>query len=597
MALLPPIIALLISLVILPGWSFAYDVTPKVAILCLGVCLPLAGARHGLSILTTHSRGRWLLRLLGVQALSLVLAVLVSSNLALSIGGSNWRRYGLATQIAVMLLALLSAASLARDPARIHTWLAIFCGGGCAAAAYGVLQFFGLDPLLSSAAYRVGEGEWAIVRPPGTFGHAGYAATFYLHAVFSGAALVAIHKQAWERWLGFATVVLGSIAILLSGTRGAMAGWVVGMAVLVYFLRPQPRRWHAVASAILLTAGIVFYLSLPGQALRARIRWAKEDAAGGARPMLWRDAAKMGAARWATGYGLEVFPSAFAAHQSEELARSFPDFYHESPHNMFLDAWTSQGALGMGVLLGFCILALSTARSSHAQSALCAGLAAAIVSQQFLSFTMPTALWFFLTAAILVGLENPRAAPRPLSHAPLVPICLMLGAYGVQLFVSDRLLRTTQVLLEAGDVTSAAAVYERARWWQPYGANADLWYSRAMLNATKVNRSAADVARGLQSAGHAATRAAGNSDDRQNAAYNLSAFCALRNDFPCVERSLRDAIAIAPNWYKPHWTLARALALAGRHAEAAAEAELAVRLDGGIHTEVQETLTAIRAKK
>jgi Tfp pilus assembly protein PilF len=87
-------------------------------------------------------------------------------------------------------------------------------------------------------------------------------------------------------------------------------------------------------------------------------------------------------------------------------------------------------------------------------------------------------------------------------------------------------------------------------------------------------------------AGIAATR---TSEDRENAWYNLATLFAANNDAASVERSLRNAIAWAPNWFKPHWTLAQLLELGNRHNQALAEAAKALQLDAGHDPEVTET--------
>jgi Tfp pilus assembly protein PilF len=94
----------------------------------------------------------------------------------------------------------------------------------------------------------------------------------------------------------------------------------------------------------------------------------------------------------------------------------------------------------------------------------------------------------------------------------------------------------------------------------------------------------------------AGKRAASAAEDRANACYSLAALLAAQNDSAGAEQSLRNAIAAAPNWYKPHWTLARLLSLAGRNEEALAEARAAVDLGGGRHAEVFDTLTELKQR-
>jgi Tfp pilus assembly protein PilF len=100
----------------------------------------------------------------------------------------------------------------------------------------------------------------------------------------------------------------------------------------------------------------------------------------------------------------------------------------------------------------------------------------------------------------------------------------------------------------------------------------------------------------LRQAFQSAFRATATAEDRQNAWYNLATLQAGNNDAAGVERSLRNAIACAPNWFKPHWTLAQVLELDKRHSEALAEARAAVERDGGHHPEVTETLRKLEQR-
>ncbi|MBI3715932.1 MAG: O-antigen ligase family protein, partial [Betaproteobacteria bacterium] len=147
-------------------------------------------------------------------------------------------------------------------------------------------------------------------------------------------------------------------------------------------------------AVIAIVAMTVFYFSPAGQMLRGRTRWFVEDARGGVRLLLWRDSLGMAAARWATGWGPETFPVEFPRYQSEALARAYPDYYQESPHNIFLDAFAAQGMLGLAIALAVPTLGFWACRRAR-EDRLAAGLAAALigglVSGQFMSFILPTA--------------------------------------------------------------------------------------------------------------------------------------------------------------------------------------------------------------
>src|SRR5262249_6559866 len=142
--------------------------------------------------------------------------------------------------------------------------------------------------------------------------------------------------------------------------------------------------------------------------LRARVRWSAEDALGGARLLLWRDAANMVLRRPLRGFGPESFTTEFPRFQSLELARAYPDFYYESPHNVFLDVAISQGAPSALILLAFTAYGLRAAwrfRFEQRQLALCLGatLVATTLCQQFTVFVVPSCLLFYLTLSILIG--------------------------------------------------------------------------------------------------------------------------------------------------------------------------------------------------
>ena len=97
-----------------------------------------------------------------------------------------------------------------------------------------------------------------------------------------------------------------------------------------------------------------------------------------------------------------------------------------------------------------------------------------------------------------------------------------------------------------------------------------------------------------QEAIQAAVAATRTAEDRANAWYNLATVLAANNDSVGVENSLRTAIAWAPNWFKPHWTLAQLLELTKRPQQALAEAAEAVKLDADHDPEVTNTWQHIR---
>ena len=556
----------LVPLLILPGVLFHFDVTPKAVTLLAGVSLAMVlGLRP--------AAPKLLGRLLALQAVSLVVSTLVSTDPALSVAGANWRRFGLATQLALVIFSMLLPAP--------GLWRAVAASGGLA-ALYGIAQYFGADPFLPRQGYLIGEGVWTIVRPPGTLGHAGYFGVYLLHVVFAGIGVGKSDLDRVWRWTGGASATLAAAAILLSGTRAAVLGLAAGALTLA--LRHRTRlTTRRLAAAGLLMAGMgVFYFSSGGQLLRSRVKWSLEDRFGGGRPTLWADTLRMAVPRLMAGYGPETFSSQFPSFQSEKLARQFPDRYYESPHNIFLDALVSQGVAGLAALAGLAAFGLWSLRRNDV---LLAGLVAALVANQFVSFIVPTALLFYLTIAAGAAPEGePRtlgrwavlpagAAPEPrtLPRWVALPAALALLAVACSFAWTDFWMARTRAALDGGRIEQAIGRYRTLRRFALPGVDTDLWYSRALFAAA--NRGA------WQEAFEAAERSARTSEQRFNACYNLAAFYALENDFAGTERSLRAAIAIAPRWYKPRWMLAQVFQQAGRVTEAAVEARRAAELN------------------
>jgi hypothetical protein len=285
----------------------------------------------------------------------------------------------------------------------------------------------------------------------------------------------------------------------------------------------------------------------------------------------------------------------FPQFQSIELARAYPDFFHESPHNSVLDALVSCGVPGAILFLAGWAIAFYAgyrARASAAAVPLLACAVALLVCLQFSVFVPAVALIALLTQTILVRLYAPgqpgnvATHPSSIARLALAPVSLLLVIAATRLVTGDYALAIAKDDMDAGDVRAAQAAYATAERWQLRGGSADLYYSRTM--AVLANRTPDAHLRSLAwgEALRAGANAAGRSEQRQNAWYSLAALFAAQGDSASVERCLRNAIQWAPNWFKPHWTLAQFLELNHRHGEAVVEAASALDRNGGKNAEV-----------
>jgi O-antigen ligase len=595
MALCQAVVLVLIGLIITPGYLFYFDVSPKTAALLAGTAgLLIIAARR-----RDAARGpRLFTALLVGNAASLAVSTALSAHRALSFYGGTWRSFGAVVQCAAMLFAWLVARQAAARPDSARVVLRGVAISGLVSAVYGIAQYFGWDPWIPVATYRIGEGVWTIVRPPGTLGYASYFATWLLMSVFLSLALAEMESRRAWRLAARAAAVLSLAAMLLTGTRAAILGLLAGCALWLWRSGFRLPRRAAGAAAVVALCGAGFYYSPPGRQLRSRSRWFREDPWGGARTLLWRDSLSMAANRPLAGYGPEVFLAEFPRFESKALAAAYPDFVHESPHNILLDALVSQGLPGFLSLCGLCAAGLAAAWRLKARW-LAAALAAGLVSQQFTAFTMPTAVLFLATIALATGLDagpgESRRSPVLAGAAPVLVLALLYPA--IRFTMADRTLAVTRRLLEARDLRAATAEYENYWFWHLPGTSADVWYSRSWLEVARSTRETGVLEQAVAISAQAAARATGNPEEPFAAWYNLAQVSALRDDYGATENALRHAIAAHPNWFKPHWMLAQQLELESRLDDALREATVAAQLDGGHDPEVAQTLADIRARQ
>ncbi|MBV9771527.1 MAG: hypothetical protein JOZ32_18295, partial [Bryobacterales bacterium] len=307
----------------------------------------------------------------------------------------------------------------------------------------------------------------------------------------------------------------------------------------------------------------------------------------------------MASQRLLIGFGPETFGLEFPHYQSIELSRAYPDFYHESPHSILLDALVSEGIPGLGVLAGCAVLACFASRRAITRGErgapyLAAALVAGLTSGLFTCFTLSGSLYFNATVAMLVGLAVPSLESPTPSRAPLylrIPslalslIAAAVFAYlAIRLTVSDVALARAKRSLDAGRIEASETAYARSERWHLAGSSDDLYFSRALAAASGTT---------FQQAFLIARRAAETSEERQNAWYSLAEFFAAQNDSAGMEACLRRSIDASPTWFKPHWALAQMLLLSGRRREALTEAMRAEDLDGGKDPEIAKFLQRV----
>lgn len=291
---------------------------------------------------------------------------------------------------------------------------------GLIVSAYALVQFFGRDPFLSANLYAFDGPQGTILRVISSIGHSNYLGNFLLYTTLVSFALAVAARGRERRVLG-AGAFLSTSAIVISGTRGAWLGLLIGAAIFFALeFAPKMRGLFKQKKKVLVTLGLLLVLALAvvwiagssryANTVRVRLQAIKSEGfTGSGRTLLWRDSLKMVPRYLIAGCGAEGYRKAFLAYRSKELAQLAPQINNESPHNAYLDGLISSGLLGglaYTLLVASSLFLLIQARRKTndeklktISGGLIASLAAVAAHNFFIFDQITTGLYFFAFAA------------------------------------------------------------------------------------------------------------------------------------------------------------------------------------------------------
>lgn len=342
--------------------------------------------------------------------MTLGLAVLMLARL----GASPERAYGsfkLQLFLAENVTFVVAGILVARQRRHLNLW----AGFALATASLGALVL--LRGLVSGGLQDVLPGRFALYAQAGPIPLARGAATGILIAVF----VLLAAPAAWKRAVGLALVPVLGIAFIGAGSRGPVLGLAVGLLILLALtFRDRLSRRRLVLLGVALVASAVLIPQLvPGQNVTRSLSvlvGGGRDVGGGdvsnGRIQLWNEAWRTFGDHTLGGIGTGGF------------ARVNPVGIY--PHNLFLEAASELGILGLAltgglIALGFFYALRAWSRSEgedrrHA-ALVTAFLGAAVVNALFSGdFTNNATVW--LGAGMALGLLQ-RVAPSSPEQEPL----------------------------------------------------------------------------------------------------------------------------------------------------------------------------------
>ncbi|MBA3328043.1 MAG: O-antigen ligase family protein [Solirubrobacterales bacterium] len=222
--------------------------------------------------------------------------------------------------------------------------------------------------LLGDAAFGfAAEGQDVVTRVHGAFLHPNHFGVFLAQLIPLAAVLALTAGMSRNlRALALAGVVLAVPALVLSYSRGAIAGLVVGG--LAWLLVVRPRRVLPIIIGV-----AVLTLAVAPAALVSRFDEGRADTDIAERVTLWKSALSIAQERPLLGTGVGTFPEAYASLSSPESTAadrpliSLGDGEASVPfhaHNAYLTVLAEQGVLGIAAFGAFAALALFTAASA-----------------------------------------------------------------------------------------------------------------------------------------------------------------------------------------------------------------------------------------
>ncbi len=383
--------------------------------------------------------------LLGVSlfVLSAAASTALSVSPITSLVGAHESHAGLLTVLGYAAVFFATRA-VCRNYADARLLLSGCVVAGAVAAAYAVVQFAGLDPIVWGEVSGLKE----YLRPFGTMGHPNYLAA-YLAMAFPVTACLAY--RAAVRGRRGSCVVLGVVglgmcaAVVLSVSRAAWLALAVGVAVLLV-AAVWARRWRAAGAVVVLpvaTGGILLaWAALGGEhtllgAVGERIHHLGDPAG---RREIWKTGLAIFREYPVFGSGLDTFQAVFGLKRTTAYWQLEWNLTPARAHNEVIHTLATQGLAGAAALLvmlaGLVVASVRAWRRAPAEArplvlALVAG-AAAFVTQSAFGFTVAACGVLFIT---LLGLlsrfgegEAEPVTDLPLAHSWWGPAALGCGA-------------------------------------------------------------------------------------------------------------------------------------------------------------------------
>jgi hypothetical protein len=214
-----------------------------------------------------------------------------------------------------------------------------------------------------------------------------------------------------------------------------------------------------------------------------------------------------------------------------------------------------------------------------------AALLAILVSSMFASLTLVASLYLWSITGLAVAMlpaESTQISPvrgkEWLLRVPAVAVACVFFFFAISLAAQDAAWAELRSAVARKDFSDASEAFSQAISSSAGLPGYELWASREMASLGRSLGDTRDGAACWKEAAEASARAEKRSEERFMAAYQSSVLAIAAGNLQQAELKAREAIKLAPNWYKGHLLLSQILQIAGRNQDAAREAQLSETL-------------------
>ncbi|HEY4510904.1 MAG TPA: O-antigen ligase family protein [Candidatus Paceibacterota bacterium] len=320
------------------------------------------------------------------------------------------------------------------------------------------------------------------IRVDGTFGNATYLAVYMLFHIFFTLFLLAREKMSWIQGLYLLALILQTVALFYTATRGAGLGLIGGLlltSLLIIFFEKERKGLRriaigAVAGTLILVSGFFAIRTLPAVVAHPVLsRFASISAEEGtvkARFLVWGMALQGFTDRPVFGWGQENFNFVFNTYYNPEMYAQ--EQWFDRAHNSFLDWLIAGGLVTFAAYISLFLLvlyALFASRLSFTEKAIFTGLLAAYAFHLSFVFDNLGSSYYFFTLLAFAHFLSRKELPgsflltKPVSGMPLALSSVVIGAATVTAlyFVNVPEIATAKNLLQAMTPVKAVVVEGR----------------------------------------------------------------------------------------------------------------------------------------